>query len=346
MSTIGPDTDLSSLNDLQRLELAQKLKDEATASQPLIGAPEPIEILEKEYAGGEGVELFQAKAKWLRDVGGFMGLRRTRGDGDCFYRSFAFAFIQRLLHFNDRPMHHFILKHVEDTKAILKEAGFQESVFIDFYNPFHDLLLRMHATDPTVQELTDADIQRAFNDPETSNSIVVYLRLLTSAFLKTNEDDFLPFLFTLEDEYQSSGVFEGKPPTMERFCSNQVEPIGKEADHVQIAALSRCLKVSLDVAYLSRTGAPPETPLAEEFDEHEQQSHNEQGGVDVPGQSGAVSIERARDNPSKCDIVHFEIPGAVAHLDIGTLLFRPGHYDVLIDAPPPASPDIVIPKAQ
>lgn len=234
-------------------------------------------------------------------------------------------------------MHHFILKHVEDTKAILKEAGFQESVFIDFYNPFHDLLLRMHATDPTVSELTDADIQRAFNDPETSNSIVVYLRLLTSAFLKTNEDDFLPFLFTLEDEYQGSGVFEGKPPTMEKFCANQVEPIGKEADHVQIAALSRCLKVSLDVAYLSRTGAPPETPLAEE---HEHQV----SALSVPGQE--ASIKRARDDPSKCDIVHFEIPGAVAHIDIGTLLFRPGHYDVLINAPPPASPEIFIPRAQ
>lgn len=177
---------LASLTDLQRQELAQKVKDDSTKSQALISAPEPIEVLEQEYAGGEGVDSFQAKARWLRDVGGFIGLRRTRGDGDCFYRSFAFAFIQRLLHFNDRPMHHFILKHVEDTKAILKQAGFQESVFVDFYNPFHDLLLRMHATDPTVNELTDADIQRAFNDPETSNSIVVYLRLLTSAFLKVS----------------------------------------------------------------------------------------------------------------------------------------------------------------
>ena len=127
---------------------------------------------------------------------------------------------------------------------------------------------------------------------------------------------------------------------MEKFCSNQVEPIGKEADHVQIAALSRCLKVSLDVAYLSRTGAPPETPLAEVDDDP---SHAA-GGMAMPGQE--ASVRRARDDPSKCDIVHFEIPGAVAHLDIGTLLFRPGHYDVLIDAPPPASPDIVIPQAQ
>lgn len=333
---VGQETDLASLNDIQRLELAQKAKEESTAGQALVGPAEPIEVLEKEYAGGEGVDQFVAKARWLRDVGGFIGLRRTKGDGDCFYRSFAFAFIQRLLHFNDRPMHHFILKHVEDTKSLLKQVGFEESVYVDFYNPFHDLLRRMHTTDPHVSELSDADLQQAFNDPETSNSIVVYLRLLTSAYLKINEEDFLPFLFTLEDDYQSSGVFDGGPPTMEKFCSNQVEAIGKEADHVQIAALSRCLKVTLDVAYLSRNGAPPSTPL-EEGDEDED-------GMDIPGQ--AAEIVRARDDPTKCDIVHFEIPGAVAHIDIGTLLFRPGHYDVLIHAPEAATPDVHIPKAQ
>lgn len=55
------------------MELAQKLKDEATSSQALVGAPEPIEVLEQEYAGGEGVDSFQAKARWLRDVGRFIG---------------------------------------------------------------------------------------------------------------------------------------------------------------------------------------------------------------------------------------------------------------------------------
>ena len=53
-----------------------------------------------------------------------------------------------------------------------------------------------------------------------------------------NREDFEPFLFTLDDE-------EGRgAPTMDDFCAHQVEAIGKEADHVQIAALSSCLKVS------------------------------------------------------------------------------------------------------
>lgn len=55
------------------MELAQKVKDDAIANQPLIGPLEPIDVLEQEYSGGQGVDGFVAKAKWLRDVGGFSG---------------------------------------------------------------------------------------------------------------------------------------------------------------------------------------------------------------------------------------------------------------------------------
>lgn len=55
------------------MELAQKIKDQATEGQALIGPVEPIEVLEQEYAGGQGVDIFVAKAQWLRDIGRFIG---------------------------------------------------------------------------------------------------------------------------------------------------------------------------------------------------------------------------------------------------------------------------------
>ena len=42
----------------------------------------------------------------------------------------------------------------------------------------------MHSTDPATPQLDEKKLLEVFNDPEKSNSIVVYLRLLTSAFLK------------------------------------------------------------------------------------------------------------------------------------------------------------------
>lgn len=106
-------------------------------------------------------------------------------------------------------------------------------------------------------------------------------------------------MFTLEDEYG------GKAPTLDDFCANQVEAIGKEADHVQIAALSSCLKVSLHVAYLTASGAPPETPALEK-----KMGEAFTGGVEVPGQAAASAREAAND-PNRVDLVEFEVPSTI-----------------------------------
>lgn len=78
-----------------------------------------------------------------------------------------------------------------------------------------------------------------------SNSIVVFLRLLASAYIRLNADDFIPFLFDPET---------GEMIDVRRFCEAQVEATSKEADHPQVLALSRALGVSIDVAYVDGTG--------------------------------------------------------------------------------------------
>lgn len=66
-------------------------------------------------------------------------------------------------------------------------------------------------------------------------------------------------------------------------------------------------------------------------------------GLEVPGKA-AQSAREAREDPNRVDIVEFEVPDNIGVLDIGTLLFRPGHYDVLIKMQAPASPDVSIPR--
>jgi hypothetical protein len=43
---------------------------------------------------------------------------------------------------------------------------------------------------------TATTLLASFNDPEISNYLVVYFRLLTSAYLRANVEDFFPFLFS------------------------------------------------------------------------------------------------------------------------------------------------------
>lgn len=73
---------------------------------------------------------------------------------------------------------------------------------------------------------------------------VVVLRLIASAHVRTNEDSFAPFLM-------DPLTFE--PMTPDAFCRAEVEPCGREADHVQILALSQALGVHLRICYLDRS---------------------------------------------------------------------------------------------
>lgn len=88
----------------------------------------------------------------------------------------------------------------------------------EFYEPLHTLISSFLPTSSS--HPTAASLETSFNDDEISNSIVVFLRLLTSAFLKANRNDFEPFMFSLEDDPR---FFEGGVPTLEMFCSYHVE---------------------------------------------------------------------------------------------------------------------------
>jgi hypothetical protein len=50
--------------------------------------------------------------------------------------------------------------------------------------------------------------------------IIVILRLVTSAYLRTHTDDYSPFLFALEDDPR---FFEEGAPDMKGFCERYVE---------------------------------------------------------------------------------------------------------------------------
>lgn len=69
------------------------IREAGPGKQALVGSPEPLSSLAAEYAAGSPV--FLSKIQSLERVYGL--IRRTRGDGNCFFRSFVFAFIERML---------------------------------------------------------------------------------------------------------------------------------------------------------------------------------------------------------------------------------------------------------
>ncbi|XP_041489008.1 ubiquitin thioesterase OTUB2 isoform X3 [Microtus oregoni] len=93
----------------------------------------------------------------------------------------------------------------------------------------------------SVVELVEKDssvssLLKVFNDQSSSDQIVQFLRLLTSAFIRNRADFFRHFI----DEEMD----------IKDFCTHEVEPMAMECDHVQITALSQALNIALQVEYV------------------------------------------------------------------------------------------------
>jgi len=82
-SIIGDDTEISDLTPSQLYEMNQNLYDDSIPNRPLIDQIVPMSVLRAEYENGSAS--FVQQIDWLTN-NGFDSIRRTRGDGDCFYR--------------------------------------------------------------------------------------------------------------------------------------------------------------------------------------------------------------------------------------------------------------------
>ncbi|KAJ3937698.1 MAG: peptidase C65 Otubain-domain-containing protein [Lentinula lateritia] len=269
------------LVDISTLSLAQNLLDlTADVQRPLIANVAPISELRAEYENGS--PSFVQQIDYLQSQG-YSSIIRARGDGDCFYRSVAFAYVQNLLHAPDPTIAvATALSTLEATTKLLESVGFEKMVFEDFYEVLEELVKSVVTPNASGSILTDEGLLETFQDPEKSNSIVVYLRMLTSAQIRLDPENFAPFLFHPE---------LGEPMEIRDFCEHFVDATGKEADHVQMTALSRMIRTNVDVAYL-----------------------------DGRGSNGQVEFVKFQPD---------ETAEAAASPPI-CLLYRPGHYDILV----------------
>ncbi|XP_026154358.1 ubiquitin thioesterase OTUB2 [Mastacembelus armatus] len=164
----------------------------------------------------------------LKDLSSqFSSVRKVRGDGNCFYRAFCFAHLESVLH-NARALQRFKDKIIQSSK-VLSSAGFDESFFNHHLNTLIDVVEQCQADDH------EDTLLRLFNELSTSDSVVQYLRLLTSAHLQSHADFFCNFV---------------EAPDLHAYCHEEVEAMAMECDHVDILALSQALDICIHIVSL------------------------------------------------------------------------------------------------
>nr|ACR33927.1 unknown [Zea mays] len=97
---------------------------------PCVGDKEPLSSLAAEFQSGSPI--LQEKIKLLGEQYG--ALRRTRGDGNCFYRSFMFSYLEHILETQDKAEADRIMVKIEECKKTLLSLGYIEFTFEDFFS--------------------------------------------------------------------------------------------------------------------------------------------------------------------------------------------------------------------
>nr|ACO10355.1 Ubiquitin thioesterase otubain-like [Caligus rogercresseyi] len=210
------------------LIVAQKeaIYKEIAESTPLVGLePEPLESLEKEFSHDEA---FREKAKRLSEE--YEGFRRTRPDGNCFFRALGYRVFEILLQDKEELLK--FKQVIIPSKEIMASLGFpSDTILEDFYDNF------MEALDKC-ENMNQKELTEMFNDQGVSDYIVVFLRLLTSMQLQKDADFYMNFM---EDHLSVS-----------EFCKAEVETMYKESDHIHVIALTAATGVNVRILYLDR----------------------------------------------------------------------------------------------
>ncbi|BFZ12173.1 hypothetical protein BsWGS_15212 [Bradybaena similaris] len=239
------------------------IEKEIAESQALISKLFTFDEIVEEYSNEDSV--YRHKIENLKAR--YKNMRKTRGDGNCFFRAFGFGYLETLL--QDPEGYKSFVEIVQKSKDVLVSLGFPQFTLEDFYDTFVDIVKQVEAPG-TVEKLLET-----FNDQGLSDYFVVYLRLLVSGHLQACEESYIHFI-------------DGER-TVKQFCSQEVEPMGKESDHIHIVALTKALQVPICVEYMDREGL---TCNAFNFNPNE-------------------ATDQAAPKPAL------------------TLLYRPGHYDIL-----------------
>ncbi|KAL3655904.1 ubiquitin-specific protease otu1 [Castilleja foliolosa] len=202
---------------------------------PFVGDKEPLSSLAAEYKSGNSILL--EKIKVLNEE--YAAIRRARGDGNCFFRSFMFAYLEHILEMQDSAEVDRVKANVEQCRKTLLSLGYAEFTFEDFFSLFVEQLESVLAGNEA--SISHEELLQRSRDQSVSDYVVMFFRFITSGEIRKRSEFFEPFIQGLTNS------------SVEQFCKSSVEPMGEESDHVHITALSDTLGVPIRVVYLDRS---------------------------------------------------------------------------------------------
>jgi ubiquitin thioesterase protein OTUB1 len=311
--------------DDEILEQQAAINEAQIVSHPLVSGAVPISSL---FAAHAENQTFLRKLQSLESS--HSHVRATRPDGSCFYRAFVTSMAEYFIANSvsapsgavagssvgeAQEAYNKLLSTVESSCDALLALGHSEWTVPDFKDAMVDFLLALPGW--------SHDALVAFLNTNDSTWVVYYTRLLASLYIRSHPEEYTPVILGLHPECAAA------EDVLKAFVEAHVEPTAVDADQPAVSALVSQTGIRLEIAYLdSRTQQQGSAAAAGSCS----------GGVPSAAAGfagGAVSLDT-----EKPTFHSFSAPGSQAGAPHITLLYRPGHYDVLYSTaalPPDAS---------
>jgi len=225
----------------RKQEEMQKEIESLQASAPMVGEVEACSVLLPLYEGNPLPGFVEGITNYL-SLTFPAGLRRVRGDGNCFYRAFLFSYLEQIIRGGAASAGELMRfkEVIVNSKADLVALGYTECTFEIFVDMLVELVDKVAAGGVTAQEHFDMFQE----DNSDCDYYVWYMRLMTSCALKRDAARFEPF------------IPDPSCATIAEFCSRCVEPMKTECEHLQILALSEYIGVQVHIHYLDGKPCP------------------------------------------------------------------------------------------
>ncbi|XP_044953087.1 ubiquitin thioesterase OTUB1-like [Hordeum vulgare subsp. vulgare] len=164
--------------------------------------------------------------------------RSVIGDGECFYRSFIFSYLEQVIDRQDTHEEHRLLRVVE--RMSMQHANLRwNSDFIRsskaFKNLIKKIMRRKHGRDST-SSYRKEKLLKFFSKYDTTLDIFIFLRLVVAIQICSHREVYEPLIPGLRGNYN-----------LEDWCLQRVTPARQLTDHVMMEALARALEVPLRV---------------------------------------------------------------------------------------------------
>lgn len=134
---------------------------------------------------------------------------RSRGDGNCFYRCFAFGLIRFLVERATQAQRAEMKNRIKTCyEELVRDFGYPDFTTMDIHEMFDDVLGDIYQKiggNLLPEQTLDEALASYFNDQSYDNYIVSTFRFLTSLGLQKKQDEYIHYL----ENFDAAGGMKG-----------------------------------------------------------------------------------------------------------------------------------------